>query len=85
MVIPVTNFQFTFIEPELFGDELFGEPPRIETVNQEGTEAVPKVIESDDDGSDRFDVRAPSPISSCEGSPVAILKEGKVKRIKLLF
>lgn len=80
-IIAVTNFCCTVIEPELFGDELFGEPPRIETVNPEGIEAVPNVNdESDDDGSDRFDIRAPSPVSSCEGSPAAILKEGNVKK-----
>ncbi|TMW47257.1 hypothetical protein DOY81_007663 [Sarcophaga bullata] len=75
------GFGDEFGQPELFGDELFGEPPRIETVNQEGIEAVPNVNdESDDDGSDRFDVRAPSPVSSCEGSPVAILKEENLEK-----
>ncbi|KAM7360893.1 RAD21 cohesin complex component verthandi isoform 2-T2 [Cochliomyia hominivorax] len=66
------GFGDEFGQPELFGDELFGEPPRLEPENQEIIESIPNVNEeSDDDASDHFDGRVPSPEASCEGSPVA--------------
>lgn len=57
---------------------MFGEPPRLETENQELIKSIPNVNdESDDDVSDHFDARAPSPESSCEGLAVLNHKEGK--------
>lgn len=73
------------LEPELFGDELFGEPPRLETENQEIIETIPNIAgESDDDASDHFDARAPSPNSSCHESPLVNQKEG-IFMIKFLL
>lgn len=64
------GFGDEFGQPELFGDELFGEPPRLETENAERTtEVIPPLVDSDDNMSDHFDVRVPSPESTCHGSP----------------
>lgn len=70
------GFGDEFGQPELFGDELFGEPPRLEPESQEIIDSIPNVAEeSDDDGSDHFDARAPSPDSICHGSPTVNQKE----------
>ncbi|KNC31247.1 hypothetical protein FF38_14426 [Lucilia cuprina] len=75
------GFGDEFGQPELFGDELFGEPPRLETDTQEIIEPIPNVNEeSDDDVSDHFDARAPSPDSSCEGSAIVITKEDELEK-----
>ncbi|XP_037806014.1 double-strand-break repair protein rad21 homolog isoform X1 [Lucilia sericata] len=75
------GFGDEFGQPELFGDELFGEPPRLETDTQEIIEPIPNVNEeSDDDVSDHFDARAPSPDSSCEGSAIVIAKEDELDK-----
>ncbi|XP_061393794.1 double-strand-break repair protein rad21 homolog [Musca vetustissima] len=61
------GFGDEFGQPELFGDELFGEPPRLDAEVQQRLENLPIIEDSDDD---HFDVRAPSPASSCPGSPL---------------
>lgn len=56
-----------YVEPELFGDELFGEPPRVENEKNEEV-GVLSANEESDDGSGHFGERAPSRESSCHGS-----------------
>lgn len=63
------GFGDEFGQPELFGDELFGEPPRLDEEVQQRLENLPIIEDSDDD---HFDVRAPSPASTCPGSPLPI-------------
>ncbi|XP_013109711.2 double-strand-break repair protein rad21 homolog [Stomoxys calcitrans] len=61
------GFGDEFGQRELFDDELFGDPPRLDEEVQQRLDNLPIIEDSDDD---HFDVRAASPASTTPGSPL---------------
>lgn len=63
---------FFCLEPELFGDELFGDPPpHVEAEINATSKEIPEINEdSNNETTDHFDAGVRSPSVNCEGSPM---------------